>query len=134
MANRAWRARHPLLNVHFTGKGDFPFGALRRREIDVMESEKAIGSPMRWSAISLFGSLTALGPIGLDMYLPSVPEIAIDLGASPAQTQTTFAAFLFGMSAGQLIYGPLSDRMGRKPPMVLGVGVFICGSVAARSR
>lgn len=74
--------------------------------------------------------MTALGPVSIDMYLPSLPSIGVDLHASPALTQGTMAAFLAGMAIGQFLYGPASDRLGRKPPMVAGVAVYILTSAA----
>ena len=59
--------------------------------------------------------LTALGPLSTDMYLPSLPAIARDLGATAAQTQLTLSAFLFGFAVGQLFYGPIADKIGRRP-------------------
>jgi DHA1 family bicyclomycin/chloramphenicol resistance-like MFS transporter len=77
----------------------------------------------------LLGSLTAFGPIAIDMYLPGMPAIAADLGSTPAGAQLTLSAFLIGMAVGQLFYGPLSDRIGRKPPLLAGIGVFIAVSI-----
>lgn len=81
-----------------------------------------------WGLVVLLGSLTAMGPVAIDMYLPSLPTIGQDLGASAAETQATVAAFLFGMAAGQFLYGPASDRFGRKPPILVGVAIFIAAS------
>ena len=85
--------------------------------------------PTPWGLVVLLGSLTAMAPVGIDMYLPSLPAIADDLQASAAQTQGTVAAFLFGMALGQVFYGPASDRLGRRAPILLGVAIFILASV-----
>jgi len=82
-----------------------------------------------WGLVILLGAMTALGPLSIDMYLPSLPTIGADLYASPAQTQSTVAAFLAGMAIGQLFYGPASDRLGRKAPMLLGLLIYIVASV-----
>jgi DHA1 family bicyclomycin/chloramphenicol resistance-like MFS transporter len=78
--------------------------------------------------VVLLGSLTAMGPLAIDMYLPSLPAIAQDLRASPGQAQTTVSAFLLGMAVGQFFYGPASDRFGRRAPILLGVAIFIGAS------
>ena len=73
--------------------------------------------------------LTALGPLSTDMYLPSLPAIAHDFGATTGQTQLTLSAFLFGFAAGQFFYGPVSDRVGRKPVLLFGIGLFTLASL-----
>lgn len=82
-----------------------------------------------WGLVILLGSLTAMGPLAIDMYLPSLPAIGVALKADPAQTQATMAAFLAGMAIGQLLYGPASDRLGRRGPILFGVAVFILASI-----
>ncbi len=85
--------------------------------------------------ISLFrsalvlGLLSTVGPFATDMYLPALPLIGADLGASVAQTQLTLTAFFLAFGVSQLFYGPLADQVGRKPPIYLGMAVFIAGSV-----
>lgn len=78
----------------------------------------------------ILGALTALGPLGVDMYLPAFPTLATDLAASPAAVQRTLAAFLLGMAVGQLVFGPLSDRLGRRVPMFAGLALFGLASAA----
>lgn len=77
----------------------------------------------------LLAALTAIGPLSIDMYLPSLPSIAEDLGTGAGAIQLTLSAFLVGMALGQLAYGPLSDRFGRKPPIYFGLGIYILASV-----
>jgi MFS transporter, DHA1 family, multidrug resistance protein len=72
--------------------------------------------------------LTALGPLSTDMYLPSLPAIAAGLGATTGQAQLTLSAFLLGFAAGQFFYGPVSDRVGRKPVLLFGLGLFVLAS------
>ncbi len=86
--------------------------------------------PTPWGLVILLGSLTATGPLAIDMYLSTLPAIGKSLSASPASVQATVSAFLAGMAIGQLVYGPWSDRIGRRVPMMLGVVIFILASVA----
>jgi MFS transporter, DHA1 family, multidrug resistance protein len=79
----------------------------------------------------LLSFLTALGPLTMDMYLPSLPAIGQALGASTVQVQLTISSYLIGFAAGQIVYGPVSDRVGRRPiilaALVLyGVATIVC--------
>ena len=78
----------------------------------------------------LLGSLTAMGPVAIDMYLPSLPAIAVGLHASAGEAQATVSAFLAGMAVGQLFYGPASDRLGRRPPILVGTVIYVAASIA----
>ena len=80
------------------------------------------------NAITL-GLLAAIGPFAIDMYLPALPTIAADLGASTAATQMTLMVFFVAFGVCQVIYGPVSDMVGRKPPLYVGLGLFILGSI-----
>jgi DHA1 family bicyclomycin/chloramphenicol resistance-like MFS transporter len=73
--------------------------------------------------------LTALGPLSTDMYLPSLPAIRADLGATTAGTQLTLSAFLLGFAVGQFVYGPVSDRVGRRPVLLFGLALFTLASL-----
>jgi DHA1 family bicyclomycin/chloramphenicol resistance-like MFS transporter len=77
----------------------------------------------------ILGALTAMGPLAIDMYLPSLPTIARELGESAAAVQVSLAMYFIGIALGQVFYGPLSDRMGRKPALYLGLIVFVTASV-----
>src|SRR4051794_34586483 len=79
--------------------------------------------------VLLLGVLVALGPFTIDMYLPALPVIAPDLGATPAAVQLTLTGTLAGVAAGQLIIGPLSDVLGRRRPLVAGVTVHVVASL-----
>lgn len=83
-----------------------------------------------WGLVVLLGGLTAMGPLAIDMYLPSLPAIGVNLHATAGQTQATVSAFLAGMALGQLFYGPASDRMGRRAPILFGVVIYVAASVA----
>ncbi len=79
--------------------------------------------------ILLLGSLTAFGPLSIDMYLPALPAIGRSLHASPAAMQQTVAVFFIGMAVGQLVYGPLSDRVGRRIPLLAGLFCYVAASL-----
>ncbi|HJV13313.1 MAG TPA: multidrug effflux MFS transporter, partial [Propionibacteriaceae bacterium] len=70
------------------------------------------------------------GPLSLDLYLPALPELADDLNASASAAQLSITACLVGLALGQLVAGPLSDRFGRKRPLVVGVLAYLVASVA----
>ena len=78
----------------------------------------------------ILGVLSALGPLSIDAALPAFPTIARSLGASASAVQLTLAAYLAGIAAGQLLHGPLSDRLGRKPPLLGGLALYTLASVA----
>lgn len=74
--------------------------------------------------ILLLAFLAAIGPLSIDTYLPSLPAIAADFGANSSAAQQSVTAFFIGIAAGQLIAGPLSDRYGRRPVLLVGFGLF----------
>lgn len=78
----------------------------------------------------LLGSLVAFGPLAIDLYLPALPAIGRGLHASAAQVQLSISVFLAGFSVGMLLYGPLSDRYGRRPVLLWGIGLFVLASLA----
>lgn len=77
----------------------------------------------------VLGLLAAVGPFAIDMYLPALPTIAADLGATTAATQMTLTVFFVGFGLAQLAYGPVTDMVGRKPPLYFGLGLFLLGSI-----
>lgn len=87
----------------------------------------AVANPQR--LIVLLAALVAFGPLSIDMYLPSLPLIASDLGAPEAQIQLTISVFLAGLCAGMLCYGPLSDRFGRRRLLLGGIALYMLASV-----
>ena len=78
----------------------------------------------------VLGALSAAGPMAIDMYLPALPMIARDLHATQGQAEVSMTTFFLGLMLGQPFYGPLSDRFGRKPPLVGGMILFILASIA----
>ncbi|MFJ4044622.1 multidrug effflux MFS transporter [Microbacterium sp. NPDC089987] len=75
-------------------------------------------------AMLVLGMLEAFGPLSMDLYLPLLPDLAASLGTSEALGQATMSACMIGLGAGQLIAGPLSDRFGRRRPLIIGVAAF----------
>lgn len=77
----------------------------------------------------VLGLLSVIGPVAIDMYLPALPEIGGQLGVTDASVQLSLMSFMAAFAVGQLIYGPISDMVGRKPPLYIGTLVFIAGSI-----
>jgi len=80
--------------------------------------------PGTFALTAMLAALTALGPLTTDMYLPSLPDIAHKLDASTAQVQLTISSYLIGFALGQIVYGPVSDRHGRKPVLIAAVALY----------
>ncbi len=83
--------------------------------------------------ILLLGLLSASAPLAIDMYLPAMPTIAGDLSISVSRVQQTLSIFMLGFSACQLVYGPLSDRYGRKPIILGGLALYLISSLFCAS-
>lgn len=79
---------------------------------------------------TILGLLTILGPAAMDLYLPVLPALAADLGASASAAQLTMTACLLGLALGQVVAGPLSDRYGRRRPLLAGLALFVIASAA----
>jgi DHA1 family bicyclomycin/chloramphenicol resistance-like MFS transporter len=79
--------------------------------------------------ILLLGALTAIGPFTIDMYLAAFPQITTDLNTRPAAVQLTITATLIGLALGQLLLGSISDAIGRRRPMLIGLALYIAASV-----
>lgn len=86
--------------------------------------------PVRPSVLLLIG-MTGLGPFGMQIVIPSLPAIAAGLSASYAAVQLSLTLYLVGVACGQLLYGPLSDRFGRRPLVLVGLALFVLGALAA---
>lgn len=82
--------------------------------------------------VALIASMMALTALSIDIMLPALPQIGAALGITGEnERQSVIIAYVIGFAAGQIVYGPLSDRWGRRPVLLLGFGLFIAGSVAA---
>jgi DHA1 family bicyclomycin/chloramphenicol resistance-like MFS transporter len=93
-------------------------------------------TPGTFALTLLLSFLTALGPLSMDMYLPSLPDIGRALHAPTLHVQLTISSYLFGFAVGQIFYGPISDRIGRKPVLLAALvlyGVASIGCAAAQS-
>jgi DHA1 family bicyclomycin/chloramphenicol resistance-like MFS transporter len=86
--------------------------------------------PGTFALTTLLAALSAIGPLTTDMYLPSLPDIARQLNASTAQAQFTISAYLIGFAVGQIFYGPVSDRHGRKPILIAAIALYCIASLA----
>jgi DHA1 family bicyclomycin/chloramphenicol resistance-like MFS transporter len=93
-----------------------------------MEMPKVIIGPS--GRIFIFGFLSAIAPLSIDIYLPALPMLRQALAADEAHTLFTLSAFFIGFGIGQLLLGPLSDRFGRKRPLLAGLVLYVIASVA----
>lgn len=85
-------------------------------------------SPFLRSAIVL-GLVSATGPLAIDMFLPAMPTIAEHLGGTIAGAQLTITAYFIAFGLAQMVYGPMADMFGRKPPLIAGLVLFVVGSI-----
>lgn len=75
------------------------------------------------------GSITAIGPLAIDMYLPALKSIAQDLNSTMADTQFSLTSFFVGIALGQFFYGPIVDRYGKRKPLLFGISLYLVGSL-----
>jgi Major Facilitator Superfamily len=80
--------------------------------------------------VVVLGLLTMFGPLSLDLYLPALPQLADDLNASASAAQLSITTCLVGLAVGQLVAGPMSDRLGRKRPLIVGLLAYVLASMA----
>ncbi|WP_043969785.1 MULTISPECIES: multidrug effflux MFS transporter [Acinetobacter] len=88
-------------------------------------------SKISWSLLLLLSLFTALDALAIDIYLPAFPLLAESFATTAGQIQLTLSVFLIGLAIGQGIYGPLLDRFGRRNPLLIGIAIFILGSLLA---
>ncbi|TIS88391.1 MAG: multidrug effflux MFS transporter, partial [Mesorhizobium sp.] len=79
----------------------------------------------------VLGLLSAIGPFAIDMYLPALPSIGEDLKAGTAAVQMSLLIFFLSMGFGQIVVGPISDMVGRKLPLYVGLALFMVGGVGS---
>jgi DHA1 family bicyclomycin/chloramphenicol resistance-like MFS transporter len=79
----------------------------------------------------LLGLFTFTGPVGMHIFVPALPAAGKDLHATPAALELTISLYILGLAVGQLVYGPASDRFGRRPALLVGLSIFTIASVAA---
>jgi multidrug resistance protein len=117
---------HPITAVELAA-ALYPLngGSVTVTDAPVTTREQAVGRPL---AIVL-GLLTIFGPISMDLYLPVLPALTAELGSSTSTAQLTITACLLGLAIGQVIAGPLSDRFGRRLPLLIGVAAYTVTSV-----
>lgn len=89
----------------------------------------APANPIGWTLTGILAALVSVAPLATDMYLPGFPAMASDLATSASGVQLTLTAFLLGMAAGQLVLGPVSDRWGRRGPLL--VATLVCAAAGA---
>ncbi|MBR0652382.1 Bcr/CflA family multidrug efflux MFS transporter [Roseomonas terrae] len=77
----------------------------------------------------ILGALAGIGPFSIDMYLPALPALGASLNASPGAVQGTLAIYFLGLAFGQVLYGPLSDRHGRRAPLFVGLGLYTVAAI-----
>ncbi|MFT0521366.1 multidrug effflux MFS transporter [Pseudomonas faucium] len=85
---------------------------------------------MNLRMVLILGALSAFGPLAIDFYLPAFPAMAQAFATDEKHVQATLAAYFLGLSLGQLAYGPVADRFGRRKPLLFGVGLFTLASLA----
>jgi DHA1 family bicyclomycin/chloramphenicol resistance-like MFS transporter len=81
--------------------------------------------------LMVLAGLSAFAPLSIDMYLPALPVMARDLHGDAAQASLTVAAFFAGLCLGQLVHGPLSDRIGRRGPLLFGLALYVAAGACA---
>ncbi len=81
-------------------------------------------TPMQAILIVILGGLNVLGPLSVDTYLPALPTVSHDLGATTSQTQITLSAAILGLALGSVFAGPISDAIGRRRPLLIGMAVY----------
>ena len=93
-----------------------------------MTAPRATGAHASIAFLLLCGALSAFPPVTTDIYLPALPDLTRALHGTPAGGQTTLGVYFLGLGLGQLFYGPWSDRVGRRAPMLAGAAIYVAAS------
>lgn len=101
--------------------GSIPRAATADRTAQTVPSQARI--------VLVLAAAIGVGPLSIDMYLPGLPALAAAFGAGAGSVQLTLASFFVGLALGQIVYGPASDRFGRKRPLYAGLGLYIVASL-----
>jgi DHA1 family bicyclomycin/chloramphenicol resistance-like MFS transporter len=96
---------------------------------EVSSPARTEGLRRRIQLVAVLGALSAIGPLSIDLYLPAFPTLAGDLHAGQSAIQLTLTACLAGLALGQLFVGPLSDTLGRRRPLLVGIALYLAASV-----
>src|SRR5271166_5688945 len=94
-----------------------------------LDPRRYIKPPRMSKLLILLGAISILTPFSLDMYLPALPAIAADLSATAGAVQLTLPVFFIGLAVSQLLFGSLADHVGRRPPLLWGLALFVLGSL-----
>lgn len=84
---------------------------------------------MPFKLLLILGGLSAFGPLAIDMYLPAFTAMALDFAVQIEQVQLSMSVYFAGLACGQLVYGPIADRFGRRPPLMFGIALFAIASL-----
>ena len=79
--------------------------------------------------VILLGVLSAFGPFVVDLYLPSLPQLATFFNSTASMTQLTLTSAMIGLALGQLLLGPISDKFGRKKPLIISLLIYIVSTI-----
>ncbi|MBK7726517.1 MAG: MFS transporter [Dehalococcoidia bacterium] len=96
-----------------------------------LAARSGLRNPESRTALGMLIALTAIAPISIDMFLPSMPQMADDFNTSTGVLSLAVTLFLFAFAGSQLVYGPASDRFGRRPVLIAGLGLYILGGFLA---
>ncbi|WKX70015.1 multidrug effflux MFS transporter [Streptomyces sp. XD-27] len=120
---------HPTTPDDISGPGS-PGPDLAPASASAPAAPRAATRRTAWLTTLVLGGLTALPPLSMDMYLPALPEVTDALHSPAATIQLTLTACLAGMALGQLLVGPMSDKWGRRRPLLAGMVIYVLATAA----